>query len=528
MKGSLRQSMTWLHTWSSIIAGWLLFAIFFTGTLAFFRVEITHWMTPEIHTSFPNKNSVEVAYNYLTENAEQAKTWQITLPNQRARTLGLSWQNPGQKQERRRGPRVIVDASSGEEISPRETAGGNFLYRFHFMFYGLPRDIAYTMVGFVSMLMLVGLISGIIMHRKIFTDFFSFRPKKKLLTWIDGHAITAVLALPFHLMITFSGIILLGSVLLPWNGTIEHKGSNNITHDKNNRQVERVIEKDFSAQPPFGDMIAYAQSRWKTDVTSITITAPGTAKASYELRGNNRETLSSGRSGSSTITFNHQGDEIKTKPGTEASNTAQAIYNYLDMLHQARFADNLTRWLLFLAGILGTIMVGTGSILWAVKRSKKQMGQVGFELVRGLNIGSIAGLFCACGSYFWSNRIIPTELANRELWEIRTFFIVWAICLIAGLIWRDRKSWLVQLVIAAVLFTLIPVLDNLTSPVGIISAIQTQDWFRLSFNLVALTLAATLWLAVYYMLVVKPRQGRNTQSKTIRQPNRKLKIEVNH
>ena len=73
----------------------------------------------------------------------------------------------------------------------------------------------------------------------------------------------------------------------------------------------------------------------------------------------------------------------------------------------------------FFAGILGTLMVGTGSILWVEKRAKKQMGLKGFELVRGTNIGAIAGLMVATGAYFWSNRLIPADMAMRSDWEVR-------------------------------------------------------------------------------------------------------------
>ncbi|MDA1172880.1 MAG: PepSY-associated TM helix domain-containing protein, partial [Proteobacteria bacterium] len=44
-----RQSMSWLHTWASLILGWLLYAIFVTGTLSFFQNEISTWMKPETH-----------------------------------------------------------------------------------------------------------------------------------------------------------------------------------------------------------------------------------------------------------------------------------------------------------------------------------------------------------------------------------------------------------------------------------------------------------------------------------------------
>ncbi len=170
MKGNVRKSMTWLHTWSSILVGWLLFAIFFTGTLSFFRTEITYWMQPEQHAAVPSEKALEHA---------------------RSNTLDLSWRDANAGNERRRGPRVMLNPSTGEEIKVRETAGGNFLYRFHFELYGIDRTIGRWIVGVVSMMMFVAIISGVIMHRKIFADFFMFRPKKKLLSWIDGHAISA-------------------------------------------------------------------------------------------------------------------------------------------------------------------------------------------------------------------------------------------------------------------------------------------------------------------------------------------------
>lgn len=32
-----RQANAWLHTWVGLLLGWLLYAVFLTGTLSFFR-----------------------------------------------------------------------------------------------------------------------------------------------------------------------------------------------------------------------------------------------------------------------------------------------------------------------------------------------------------------------------------------------------------------------------------------------------------------------------------------------------------
>ena len=74
------------------------------------------------------------------------------------------------------------------------------------------------------MVMLVALVSGVITHKRIFVDFFTFRPRKGLRSWLDAHNALAVLALPFHLVITFSGLLLLMSTLIPWGAQALFQG----------------------------------------------------------------------------------------------------------------------------------------------------------------------------------------------------------------------------------------------------------------------------------------------------------------
>ena len=70
MKEGFRQAMAWLHTWAGLIFGWLLFAIFLTGTLAYFKGEITHWMQPEVPAhAVDDARSVAVAQSYLQARA---------------------------------------------------------------------------------------------------------------------------------------------------------------------------------------------------------------------------------------------------------------------------------------------------------------------------------------------------------------------------------------------------------------------------------------------------------------------------
>ena len=76
MKGGFRQSMAWLHTWTGLLLGWLLFAIFVTGTSAYFQEEITRWMTPEVRSVPADPASGFVAATeWLKANADAATAW---------------------------------------------------------------------------------------------------------------------------------------------------------------------------------------------------------------------------------------------------------------------------------------------------------------------------------------------------------------------------------------------------------------------------------------------------------------------
>ena len=80
MKDAFRQSMAWLHTWTGLLLGWLLFAMFATGTAAYFQDEITRWMQPEVTGRPDPVVAAEGAVRFLQTTAPDAKRWFITSP----------------------------------------------------------------------------------------------------------------------------------------------------------------------------------------------------------------------------------------------------------------------------------------------------------------------------------------------------------------------------------------------------------------------------------------------------------------
>ena len=512
MKGGFRDSMTWLHTWSSLLMGWLLFAVFLTGTLVFFRSEINHWMMPELHGSEPGADAAQLGYRYLVEQAPNAEQWRIILPDARERSLQLQWRNPGDPPGRRGGHSQLLDAGSGEPLAPRETAGANFLYRFHFELYGIDRQQGRIIVGIASMLMLVGIITGIIAHKAIFKDFFAFRTRKSLRGLLDGHAITAVFALPFHLMITWSGLVLLAGTLLFWNNDARR------FDDDGQREAAEVRMPASPNALPLAAMLATTEAQWQAPVRAISIQWPLTEQAEVELASSYRRQLSSGRGGGASLRFNSQGEIVEQQDGEPAANAIAATWNTLSIAHQGRFAEPLLRALYFVAGVLGCIMIATGLAYWPKKRRKQLGGKFGYELVCALNIAAVAGLCIASAAYFWANRLIPATLENRAALEISVFFSVWLLSLLHAAVTRNRRGWAQQCFVAALLCMALPVLDAATSPVGLGLALLIADWPRLGVDLVAVALGACL-LYTAWVLAAGGAASRQSQSLPARQPS---------
>jgi len=213
MKNGFRQSMAWLHTWTGLLVGWLLLLIFMAGTASYYREEISRWMRPELPS---NQVSIDVAaqraVDYLQANAAQAGNWFVTLPQPRNPAMQMFWRLPPELADPSRGRRggfgeATLDPNTGQALKARETRGGDFFYRLHFDLHYIPVLWARYLVGFCAMFMLVAIITGVITHKKIFKDFFTFRKDKGLRSWLDFHNVSAVMALPYHAMITYTGIV---------------------------------------------------------------------------------------------------------------------------------------------------------------------------------------------------------------------------------------------------------------------------------------------------------------------------------
>ncbi len=456
--------MAWLHTWAGLVFGWLLFAIFLTGTLSYFKNEISQWTQPEI---VPHKvtaaDSVNRAQHWLQDNAGDAKRWFIILPDERSPQLGVSWiPAKGRFQDK------TLDSLTGAPVQARESMGGEFFYRFHFQLQ-MPYPWGRWLASIAAMVMFVALISGIITHKKIFKEFFTFRPRKGQRTWLDGHNAVAVLVLPFHLMITYSSLVIFMTMVMPVSILTTYGTQTQAFFDDLfpafKTTVPAAERMPLAAIAP---MLDVAADKWPgSRIGLITVNNPGSANASVTLARHGADQIP--HEPGTALMFDGVTGALKEQSTMNAASLllAGGIYG----LHMGHFAGPLLRWLYFLAGIGGTAMIATGLVIWLGKRKLKhaRAGVLPFELrlVEMLNVASMSGLMLAVVSFFWANRLLPVSLAGRSDWEVKVFFYVWGAALLHAFVrvfFRDgRSAWREQLCLAAFLYCTLPVLDMATA-----------------------------------------------------------------
>lgn len=521
MKGTFRLSMQWLHTWVGVSLGWILFLIFFNGTAAYFRQEITTWMKPEIGAASDPAKSVVGAVAFLSAKAPDAATWTISVPNERNPVAEVTWRprpEPGapstEGDEDDQVPpdrRATIDAK-GLPLAARETEGGEYFYQFHFAFRYLPSSVSMTVIWLASLALMVALTTGLITHRRIFAEFFTLRLRSGARSWRDAHTMFAVLVLPFHLMITYTGVTVLVFFLMPWAVFAHYSSPQTFYAALGSRPHAATLGAHSAPLVSIDSVLKKAETIWNGGrAETVRIHNPGNELATIQIERQTHAVVPRGVGHS--LTFNGiTGELVQTSPSLgAAASAASAVFN----LHQAHFAPLTLRWLLFLCGVAGTAMVATGLILWTAKRRRNLLNsdysRRGFQLVETLNMAVIAGYPAMAAAYFLANRLLPLSISSRANVEILCAFGCWGGLLLWSAVRPKRNAWVEVLSVAALLFLALPFVNAATTSRGTLGSLLGGDALYVAFDAVALSLGLIFAAAAFWL-----RRARSADAPTTR------------
>ena len=502
MTEGLRQCMTWLHTWLGLWFCWLLFAVFLTGSLAVFEDPIGHWMTPEhsvakareaatISAPVDRRHRLTMAVDFLSREQPAEKMWEIWPANRNWDDgLVVYWRDAEGRYVSRHldpdtGLQIAEPAVEAGGTKVRETEGGHHFVTFHYNLHAGSAGL--WIVAISTIAMLVTLVSGIIIHKRIFKDFFTFRPGKGQRSWLDGHNAVAVLTLPFQFMIAYTGILFYADTYLPAAAKID-----GFTQTVPMAPVSALNPMPIPDLEPFARR---AEGLMKQKVRAVILDNPGDRSMRIDIYGWNddrrRDQRISATSG--MVSFSARtGAVLRVQQPGGAKGAASLSREVMSGLHMAAFGGWTVKWLYFLCGLAGSAMMGTGAILFMVKRRHRHGNEFGrataniYRLIERLNVAVIAGLGIASIGFLWSNRLLPTDLIGRGAWELRAFFGLWLMALAHAFLRPAGRAWIEQLGVLAVLCIGLPALNLLTTGDHLAAQIGRSDWESAGVELVVI------------------------------------------
>lgn len=512
----LRQRMAWLHTWCGLVCAWLLCLIFLAGTLSVFRAPISHWMSAEPALPRDARDVgmpavLAAAGRLLDQEGAGARFWRIELPPATDRALRVFWRDAaGATHE------AAMDPRSGERLPRpwgRKTEGGRHFMVLHYTLYG--GDFGFWLVGWLSVGMLVALLSGVIVHKRIFKDFFTFRPGQGARAWLDGHNASAVLTLPFQLMIVYTGLAIFYTSYMPgplrvlygeqgmkgWHQELAAAGPAAASRDA---MTDARLAPGVPARQQLGAFLAAAQTAMDSPARMLMVERPGQATETIRVFGRVDEEASVRRftAQAGRAAFRAAGGEMTELRRADAPSGADVAHGVMERLHLATYGGWPLRWMYFLFGLAGTVMIATGAVLYAVKRRARHDGAFGAatpvfqRVVESLNVAAIAGGAVACIAYFHGNRLIPADWPARGQWEIRVFFLAWLATLLHALLRPPSRAWREQFGMAALLCLSLPLVNGLTTGQSIHTYVRAGDVIAASVEGVVLLAGLLfLWLA---------------------------------
>lgn len=495
--GGFRASMQWLHTWAGLCTGTVLFAVFWMGTLSVFDAEIDRWMMPATRLAPADLRSVDALARELQPLIGRSPQWLVVFPNQREPVARIGYRGD-------RAAPVVRQADPATSIllpDAGTAAATGFLYPFHFTLHLKAWALGLWIVGLASMAWLALCVSGVIIHRKIFADFFTFRagsrPRRLIL---DLHNVAGVLGLPFHVAITLSGLMIFFTVYFASAWEMSYRGDRQLFVKESYGIYARP--KADRPGPPLASldaMVAEASRRWDGGKPQLLrVFHPGDANAYVEVRRSFVE---------DRVTM--PVDAIYFDAGTGAvlsSNTARPVMNvhrFITGFHFIQFDHWSLRWLYFALGLAGCGLIATGFLFWLESRRRRhaQLGLAGVRIVDGLTIGSVSGIIGATLAFFVVNKLLPPAASawglERADLEIGAFYLVWLTAFVHAwarprVAWREQCLAIAALAVAAVLLNGLATGDPLWRSLG-----QRHLWPVAGMDLVLLAGAASAGLVAF-------------------------------
>ncbi len=422
------RSLHAMHSWIGVVLGLFVYTVCFTGVASLFVDELVVWDMREyqlLSNADPYSDIRQFELSQIDRAmAEVAKTNElrgknvyITLPSKTLPFTSFSVS----------GLDKTLRYSSGTGVNQIEQYHpklSNTLRRIHTELM-LPLPIGRYLVGLAGIIMLVSILSGVIIHRRIFTEMFAFRPYKSLRLLItDSHKNMSVWGLVFHTTISFTGAIVgLGGLLILLSAGAAYKGD---TEAAMNAVLgaHPTESKEYTSGVAMSQLIDSADALWKDDSNNRGHDFLPVSLDVHFYEDNNSTVVVNYKTpgylnnGNAYEFHGITGDFIERKSNIDRS-AGLRFYSAITPLHYATFGGVGLKILYGLMGMCSALLVVSGIMIWQERQIKRNLHKFfGFIVLSRLVFSLPVGLLMATLLVFPLSKLPIHEVTNALIVNI--------------------------------------------------------------------------------------------------------------
>ncbi|WP_374624884.1 PepSY-associated TM helix domain-containing protein [Pandoraea sp.] len=365
---TLRQYLS-VHTWAGIVAGFALFVAMLGGALTVFHHEIERWEQPATrHAPLSLAQTEQLADMVRTQFPAAREQMGVVLPNHSPTPFAYWQAADGTWMQARL--RLSADGTAPSlAIGGARPGLSSTINALHYSL-SIPTYGLYLM-GVVSLFYGMALISGVIVHLpRVTRDIFALRPGRNLKRfWQDAHNAIGVLSLPFHILFALTGALLCLSLplMMAFNVvTFENRLMPQIPQITGS--VPATIAPVDGKPLDLKALLARAEHAAPgLETTAVAWTRYGKPDAVAEVYGEANDSL--GVFSAVAVRLNDGAIVGQHSPG--ARDTNHAVMSMIYGAHFGNFAGDAMRWLYFVLGLMGAVLVYSGNLLWLESRRKR-------------------------------------------------------------------------------------------------------------------------------------------------------------
>ncbi|MEM7501585.1 MAG: PepSY-associated TM helix domain-containing protein [Pseudomonadota bacterium] len=439
-----------IHSWMGALTAILIFVLAVTGAASVFgRPELKIWANEPIH--HPVEHSSAAIEKLVRDRADEVPAEYlgevvVLFPGvRRSSNVVVYFENESEREDgtvRHHIIRFDHDPSTlefkgrreGEALELFETDRkdmADFLIKFHAdLHLGDPWGLLLT--GLLGLTLFASTVTGVITHRKILKEAFTFRPFRSLrLLFTDSHKVLGVWGLLFHGTIGFTGAFLgLAVVILfPAAAYVSMGGD-----------TEALVEKYLPLGAPERSGIT-AELRLADVLDDARSRGTGPILAANLLEADDRNgvilvnTLAGEDLVGQTLRYRIEGTVLEESYTTfsRVGGAAGSILDAMFPLHFGNFAGIWVKFLWFFLGLSTAFLSVSGMMIWIERRvhgSAGEMSVIAYRRISRFTVGACAGVVIATVSLFHAQLLLDASAQTAGFWIGTVFFGSWIACIV--------------------------------------------------------------------------------------------------